>query len=101
MAPGVRSHRYRLERNFISAMQGILANLAETMVAQKIRRGRWPWHIGPTFEYVELPADGKKDHLRHLCDAAMTDFPNSAETTACAGSWKRCRTSEHRQERTT
>ncbi|TDE35689.1 ferritin-like protein [Actinomadura sp. 6K520] len=76
VVPGASSHRYRLERTFISAMQGVLANLAETMVAHKIHKGPLAGRrIGPTFEYVELPADGKKDHLRHLCNEAMADFP--------------------------
>lgn len=76
--PGETSTRYGLERTFVSAMQGLLANIAETMVARKIQQGPMAdseFQMAPTFEYVELPATGKKQHLIRLCDEAVTHFP--------------------------
>ncbi|MEV5571884.1 ferritin-like protein [Spirillospora sp. NPDC052269] len=75
--PGVSSARYGLERTFIAAMQGLLANIAEMMVAQTIAKGRSKdaQQIAPTFEYVDLPAKGKKEHLIDLCNKAMPHFP--------------------------
>jgi hypothetical protein len=77
-----RNRRYGLERTFISAMQGLLANIAEVMVARPIQVGPLArshsgadTQIGPTFEYVELPAEGRKKHLIDLCDKAARHFP--------------------------
>ncbi|MGK5543165.1 ferritin-like domain-containing protein [Streptomyces sp. URMC 127] len=66
LKPGESNFRYHLERSFISAMQGILVTLAETMAAVP---------AGPTFEYYALPEQGKQAHLIELCDKAMTYFP--------------------------
>ncbi|NDU72990.1 hypothetical protein GWI34_10140 [Actinomadura sp. DSM 109109] len=78
VVPGRPSTRYGRERQFISAMQGLLANIAETMVAVPFRNGPLAdreLQMAPSFEYVALPEDGKKKHLIQLCDQAITHFP--------------------------
>ena len=77
LAPGSTNPRYHYERTFISAMQGILVSLAETMVATQIASGPYGGeaNAGPTFEYRQLPRIGKKEHLLDLCDEAMRYFP--------------------------
>lgn len=77
-----RSVRYGYERTFVSAMQGLLANIAEIMVARPVQAGPLAesrsgedTQIGPTFEYVELPGSGRKRHLIDLCDRAARHFP--------------------------
>jgi hypothetical protein len=74
---GNRSPRYHYERTFISAMQGILVSVAEIMVATPLTAGPHAdqYHAAPTFEYYELPAQRKKEHLLGLCQAAMAHFP--------------------------
>jgi hypothetical protein len=75
--PGQTSPRYHYERTFISAMQGILVSIAETMVSTPITEGRYAgqFNAGPTFEHYVLPENGKKDRLVSLCDDAMAYFP--------------------------
>ncbi|PNG23642.1 ferritin-like domain-containing protein [Streptomyces cahuitamycinicus] len=98
LTPGQDNPRYHYERTFISAMQGILVTVAQTMVATRVdidqssgtrlgptvhadaaaTMGPGPAVItnaGPTFEFHELPETGKKKHLMDLCDAAMVHFP--------------------------
>ncbi|MDL4817495.1 ferritin-like domain-containing protein [Actinomadura opuntiae] len=77
-----RSLRYGYERTFVSAMQGLLANIAEIMVARPVQAGPLArdrsgddTQIGPTFEYVELPESGRRKHLVDLCDKAARHFP--------------------------
>jgi hypothetical protein len=77
-----RSIRYGYERTFVSAMQGLLANIAELMVARSLQAGHLAQshsgdkiQIGPTFEYVQLPGTGRKRHLIGLCDKAASYFP--------------------------
>jgi hypothetical protein len=72
---GAKSRRWELERLFLSAMQGLLANLAEIMVARPLHSSLGQHTIGPTFEYVRLPETGKKKRLIDLCDKAMVHFP--------------------------
>ncbi|MFF2144525.1 hypothetical protein [Kitasatospora sp. NPDC058190] len=74
--PGAESPRYHYERTFMSAMQGILVTVAETMVATMVKSDMtMVSHAGPTFEFHRLPATGKKKYLMGLCDAAMAYFP--------------------------
>ncbi|MFF7993554.1 ferritin-like protein [Kitasatospora xanthocidica] len=74
--PGATSPRYHYERTFMSAMQGILVTVAETMVAVQVNSSvPIIRHAGPTFEFHRLPATGKKKYLLQLCDAAMAHFP--------------------------
>ncbi|MFC5185976.1 ferritin-like domain-containing protein [Actinomadura harenae] len=77
IAPGAKSKRYGLERTFMAAMQGVLASIAETMVAHTLTPNgvKGDLQIAPTFEYVELPATGKKQHLINLCNEAVHHFP--------------------------
>ncbi|UQA97400.1 ferritin-like domain-containing protein [Streptomyces halobius] len=76
LAPGKENHRYHLERTFISLMQGVLVTVAETMVASELNIGPLiPQNPGPTFEFYQLPATGKKAHLIDLCEQAMHHFP--------------------------
>ncbi|TDD62445.1 ferritin-like domain-containing protein [Actinomadura rubrisoli] len=78
---GRDSPRYGLERAFISTMQGLLANIAEIMMSRPLEFGPLAEgrtgedvQIGPTFEYVELPESGRKQHLIDLCDKAVPHF---------------------------
>lgn len=77
--PGASSKRWNLERMFISAMQGLLANIAEIMVSQPLGPdplgGKEELQMAPTFQYVDLPKTGKKQHLIDLCDKAITYVP--------------------------
>ncbi|WP_165978194.1 ferritin-like domain-containing protein [Actinomadura darangshiensis] len=77
--PGSASERWKLERMFISAMQGVLANIAEIMVALPLGPdpfgGTEELQMAPTFQYVELPETGKRQHLIDLCDKAITHAP--------------------------
>ncbi|WP_026413338.1 ferritin-like domain-containing protein [Actinomadura oligospora] len=76
IAPGARSRRYGLERSFMAAMQGVLSGIAEAMVARTLAPGGLDDpQIAPTFEYVDLPATGKKKHLIDLCNKAIPHFP--------------------------
>ncbi|KAB2348804.1 ferritin-like domain-containing protein [Actinomadura rudentiformis] len=79
VVPGKKSPRYGHERLFMSAMQGVLANTAEIMVATPARAGEMAkrkLQMAPTFEYYShLPASGKKQHLIELCDKAVDHFP--------------------------
>ncbi|GAA1563350.1 ferritin-like protein [Actinomadura kijaniata] len=78
VVPGRHSTRYGYERQFVSAMQGLLANIAEIMVATPVAGGPLAGdklQMAPTFEYVRLPSTGKKKHLIELCDKAVTHFP--------------------------
>lgn len=74
---GARSARYGLERTFLAAMQGVLVNIAELMVTRPLKHPlpEDGLQIAPTFEYVELPATGRKAHLIDLCTKAMPHFP--------------------------
>ncbi|TDC42320.1 hypothetical protein E1281_36325 [Actinomadura sp. KC345] len=75
---GQRSKRYGYERQFVSAMQGLLANIAEIMVDTPFKTGPLAdrkLQIAPTFEYVRLPSEDKKKHLIKLCDEAIPHFP--------------------------
>lgn len=76
--PGNTSRRWYLERMFISAMQGLLANIAEIMVAQPCRSGPMAedkLQMAPSFEYVGPPTIPWKRHLIELCDKAIVHFP--------------------------
>ncbi|MWA07271.1 hypothetical protein F8568_044470 [Actinomadura sp. LD22] len=77
--PGASSERWKLERMFVSAMQGLLANIAEIMVTSPLGPdpfgGDEKLQMAPTFQYVELPETGKLQHLIDLCDKAITHAP--------------------------
>lgn len=76
--PGNRSARYGLERSLMSVMQGVLVSVADIMVATQVqpRSGDSDRvQAGPTFQYVELPEQGKAPHLKELCEQAMRYFP--------------------------
>lgn len=73
---GQEDLRYHLERTFISLMQGVLVTVAETMVATELATPTGiPENAGPTFEFYQLPAEGKKAHLIELCEQSMHYFP--------------------------
>lgn len=75
------SRRYALERNGIAAMQGILYPIAELLVRTPLTQGGDPHqgpNAGPSFQYYEFGHLGnmsKKAELLHLCEKAMTHFP--------------------------
>lgn len=78
VSPGATSTRWERERLFISAMQGLLATTAESMVAQPFRTGPLAesgLQMAPTFEYVAPPNTPWKQHLIRLCDDAIVYFP--------------------------
>ncbi|MEU9113763.1 ferritin-like protein [Streptomyces sp. NPDC048483] len=76
LAPGKENQRYHLERTFISLMQGVLVTVAETMVASRLHGPvSMIQNPGPTFEFYQLPEQGKKAHLIKLCEQTMHYFP--------------------------
>jgi hypothetical protein len=71
--PGKSSPRYGLERTFIAAMGGLLYPIADLLVRQPA--GAFHLHAAPTFEYYELPEQGKKEHLEELCHGLVRHYP--------------------------
>jgi hypothetical protein len=73
IAPGQKSERYAIERKFLAAMGGILYPVAALLVTQPLGDGT---NAAPTFEWYEFPAGrGKQEHLAHLCDELLGDYP--------------------------
>ncbi|GAA1822596.1 hypothetical protein GCM10009735_66660 [Actinomadura chokoriensis] len=71
------SHRYRLERNDIAAMQGILYPIAQCLVSTPIDpRDPASPHAAPSFEFYDFGAAPKKRQLEQLCDKAIQHFPS-------------------------
>lgn len=71
------SHRYRLERNDIAAMQGILYPIAQCLVSTPIDPGKPDSpHAAPSFEFYDFGGAPKKRQLEQLCDKAIQHFPS-------------------------
>ncbi|WP_242888507.1 ferritin-like domain-containing protein [Actinomadura litoris] len=74
------SHRYRLERNDVAVMQGILYPIAQALVTTPIPDGPYKGrHAAPSFEFYDFDADEqertKKEQLVDLCAEAIEHFP--------------------------
>ncbi|GHF69569.1 hypothetical protein GCM10018790_54270 [Kitasatospora xanthocidica] len=85
--PGATSPRYHYERTFMSAMQGILVTLAETMAALQVHPApcRWSCTRGRASSSTGCRRPGRSSTS---CGCATRRWPTSrisAATTACAG----------------
>ncbi|MFH9352248.1 ferritin-like protein [Kitasatospora sp. NPDC017646] len=82
------SPRYHVERTFVSAMSGLLYPIADLLMQTPTGRPHPnpdapPPCAAPTFEFYDFPSEirkvgahhTRKEHLIHLCNQAITDFP--------------------------
>ncbi len=72
-AVSATSQRWRLERSYLSAMQGVLFPIADLLVRQQVPGG----HAAPPFRYFAFGAgSSKQDQLLRACDALVGAFPS-------------------------
>jgi hypothetical protein len=75
------SHRYRLERVFVGAMQGLLYPVADVLTRTPTGRTvtvdgvGYPEMAGPPFEFHRFGPGDLTAQLAELCDRAMLYFP--------------------------